>query len=143
MKQRCRNKNLSNYNDYGGRGIKVCKRWEKFENFRDDMLATHEEHLSLDRIDNNGNYEPNNCRWATIKQQANNTRRSNRIKTNVKQKVNVKKKVAQISSDGKVVKVWESQLHAAKTLGLVQGLISYRCRNKKHKDYAGFRWEFA
>jgi hypothetical protein len=78
MRQRCSCKNRSNFQDYGGRGIKVCDRWNTFENFLEDMGEPPGKDYSLDRIDVNGNYCRENCRWATNKDQANN-RRNNRI----------------------------------------------------------------
>lgn len=74
--QRCKNTKDKNYAGYGGRGIKVCERWSRFENFIADMGARPSRRHSLDRIDVNGGYEPDNCRWATIKVQ-NGNRRSN------------------------------------------------------------------
>lgn len=77
MLYRCSNAKDKSYADYGGRGIKVCDRWKKsFINFLADMGERPSEDYSLDRIDNDGNYEPSNCRWATQKEQMNNTRRS-------------------------------------------------------------------
>ena len=88
MKERCLNKNCAAYLSYGGRGITVCDRWHKFENFRDDMYESYLSHVnefgekntSIDRIDNNGNYCKENCRWATRKEQNNNTRKNVYVK---------------------------------------------------------------
>jgi hypothetical protein len=76
MKRRCQNPNHDKYRYYGGRGIKVCDRWQSFENFLEDMGEKPEGAYSLDRIDPNGNYEPSNCRWADHYTQTRNTRRN-------------------------------------------------------------------
>lgn len=81
MKLRCMKKQNKSYSNYGGRGIKVCDRWlgkYGFDNFLKDM-GERPEGSSLDRIDNNGNYSPGNCRWATIHQQSGNKRNNNDV----------------------------------------------------------------
>ena len=75
MKRRCINTNNPRYADYGGRGIKICERWvDSFEKFFEDMGDTYSSGLELDRIDVNGDYSPENCRWATKSTQSFNTR---------------------------------------------------------------------
>ena len=81
MKERCQKEYAPNYANYGGRGIKVCERWETFENFYQDM-GEPIKGMSLDRIDNDGDYSPQNCKWSTAKEQTNNRRNNHPISFN-------------------------------------------------------------
>lgn len=80
IKSRCNNKNHEYYHIYGGRGIKVCDRWQDFMNFYSDMIEGYSEGLTVERLNVNGDYSPENCVWATNKEQGNN-KRSNRVFT--------------------------------------------------------------
>ena len=82
MKNRCINSKVTSYKNYGARGIKVCDRWLKFENFLADMGERPSDQHSIERIDNDGNYEPSNCKWATRAEQVNNKRNTRNITAN-------------------------------------------------------------
>lgn len=73
MRQRCSNPNDKNYNRYGGRGIRVCESWDSFESFLRDMGPKPSARHSIDRLNNDGNYEPSNCAWRTQFEQCQNT----------------------------------------------------------------------
>lgn len=107
MKKRCFNKNCVGYRWYGARGIVVCDKWMKFENFYADM-GDPPEGTSIDRINTNGNYEPGNCRWATDKEQANNT---------------CKNKFIEYAGKRQTVAQW------AEEIGIGAGTIWWRIRN--------------
>lgn len=107
MKTRCYNSNRQQYKDYGGRGIAMCNEWkDNFEAFWEWSLSNgYNSNLSLDRINNDGNYEPGNCRWATRETQARNTRMLRSTNTSgangVSWDKNKKKWIAYIRANGK------------------------------------------
>ena len=80
MRQRCRDKNAHGYENYGGRGITICPEWDDYAVFREwAMSAGYQDDLTIDRIDVDGNYCPENCRWATAEEQANNMTKNRMI----------------------------------------------------------------
>lgn len=84
MIYRCTNPNVKEYKYYGARGIRVCRRWQKFDNFYADMGLPPLYKISIDRIDNDGPYSPRNCRWATRQEQAQNKSNSRLLTLNGK-----------------------------------------------------------
>ena len=109
MKVRCLNKNNKSYRDYGGRGISVCSEWqESFSSFYEWSINNgYKENLTLDRINFNGNYAPDNCKWSTLKEQMNNTRKNIFL---------------EYDGDTKTVKEW------AETLGVSQYTLYSRVK---------------
>ena len=87
LKNRCTNPNIPGYKNYGGRGITVCKDWYDFSNFIKDMGKRPGENYSLDRINNDGNYCKDNCRWATKHEQVRNRRTNVYVEYKGKQRI--------------------------------------------------------
>lgn len=89
MKNRCNNPKNIKYHIYGGKGITYCDKWENFEGFWKDMKEGYSDNLTLDRINNNGNYNKDNCRWATYTQQNNNRKNNVQIDKSVSELINI------------------------------------------------------
>lgn len=122
MRARCNNPNNANYHRYGGRGIKVCDRWsEGFQNFLDDMGPQPFARASIDRIDNDKGYEPDNCRWAGYKTQSRN--RSTNIQVQ--------------RSDGLI---FRSTVDADEMMGVARGSV-WNAASGFSKTSAGFTWK--
>ena len=127
MKARCYNSNNNRYHRYGGRGITVCSEWLEFAPFRDWALSNgYKEGLSIDRIDNGGNYEPDNCQWLT---------------NGMNKRKDAEKRVIQYNFDSSFVAEFVSTMKAARLTGVYQGNISRVC-NGSRKTAGGFIWEY-
>lgn len=123
MKYRCNNPNFRLYKNYGGRGIKVCEKWAaSFEAFYADMGPRPSELHSIERIDNDGNYEPDNCRWATRKEQQRNRRACRPV----------------IRGDGESYK---TLVEAAEVVGTCAENIRSVCSGKT-KTAGGYTWAY-
>lgn len=109
MRQRCENPNCTKYPNWGGRGIAVCDEWHDFAKFQDWAVSNgYDKELSIDRIDVNGNYQPDNCRWVTSVVQMNNQRANRRI---------------EVSGETRTIAEW------SRLVGIKQGTIASRIDN--------------
>jgi hypothetical protein len=124
MKGRCNNPMIEKFSYYGGRGIEVCEQWHRFEVFRDWALTNgYAAHLSIDRIDRDGNYEPANCRWVSHTTQMRNTSHNRAV----------------VRSDGRR---FELIIDAARETGCTAGAIVQVCQGKNKTAY-GYGWCYA
>ena len=129
MKQRCCNQNVSNYHNYGGRGIKVCDEWMRdFKAFYDWAITNGwKKGLSIDRINNDGDYSPSNCKWSTRTEQLNNTRQNKLL--------SYKGKIQTISQWAREIGMKEETLRTRLNLGWdVEKALTTPIR--KHKEYS-------
>jgi hypothetical protein len=123
MRQRCNYPKHAGFRHYGGRGIKVCARWSRFKAFLEDMGPKPSPQHSLDRIDNDGDYEPGNCRWATKQEQIYNS--------------NLVRPVQR--SDGKL---YASVSIAAREVGVPHSNIWAVCHGRRRTS-AGYGWAYS
>jgi hypothetical protein len=132
MVQRCNNPNNKKYRDYSGRGIKVCEAWKDFRVFFADM-GPRPDGLTLDRINNNGNYEPGNCRWATYHEQRINSRPKSHVSSNLHF-------FYAHGLNGEIV-IWNNQREFAIKFGLNPSHVGGCLRNerKQHRGWT-FQW---
>ena len=147
IKERCYDKNRREYANYGGRGIRMCDSWrESYECFRDWANAngydvtkgSHE--CTIDRIDNDGDYCPENCRWVDSVIQNNNMRKRKHVN---RQFANKEVAVDLIDADGKIVKTYKSITDAAHDTGCSAQCISRVCRGIYRTTNGGMRWQYS
>lgn len=127
MRKRCNNPNSNTYKYYGGRGIRVCREWDDFLNFYNWSISNgYQEALSIDRVDYDGDYTPDNCRWVTSEIQNSNTRKNKEFKA---------------TSPGGEIFYHDSNARFAKEHNLNREYIR-SCLIGKQKTYKGWRFEY-
>ncbi len=131
IKQRCYNNKCSDYPRYGGRGVSMCEEWKDFILFKEWAITNgYQEGLTIDRIDNNGNYDATNGRWVTrVENISKDAGKSSR------------KPVGQFDLNGTLVATYVSAKQAGRETGFSQGNISNVCRGEQRQTN-GFRWEY-
>lgn len=137
MLQRCENPNNSSFANYGGRGISVCEEWHDYESFKKWAFATgYNEKLTLDRVDVNGNYEPDNCRWASYSTQLSNRRHYSRKEMH--------KSVEAIGPDGNAVKAFDSISDAIEWLSdkTKDGTGISKALHGAQETAYGYKWRY-
>ena len=141
MKRRCFNPNYKQYSDYGGRGITVCDRWKNsFENFFADMGLKPSPDHSLDRIDNDGDYQKDNCKWSTKAEQSNNQRSNKPL-------ITIKNETQTISHWAKKMSISEQVIHTRLKLGwsefdaVMTPLETVRLITIEGETYTVSQWE--
>ena len=141
IKNRCNNPNHHAYKDYGGRGIKICDEWQNdFISFYTWAINNgYKEKLTIDRKNNNGNYEPNNCRWTTMKIQCQNRRFYDKSGTNNPRA----KKVSKYTLTGEKIKTYNTIKDACKDNNIkgTGSCISACCKGKQNFAY-GYIWKY-
>lgn len=142
MLDRCYRKTCTGYKDYGGRGIKVCKRWRhSFENFYADMGKRPSSKYSIERNNGNAGYKPSNCRWATRKEQNSNQRRNIRLTYNGETKI-LSDWARTIGIDPKALQVrivgrhWSIKRALTEPLRKLDGKVTYHGRTQSVTDWA-------
>ena len=126
MRRRCSNKNYKGYHRYGGRGITVCDIWEDFAVFREWALTHgYNDSMTIDRINNNGNYEPNNCQWIL--------KGENIIKDQAKP-------VRQLDLEGNLIATYPSVSEASRQTGIHN--IGIVCNGGRCKKAGGYKWTY-
>lgn len=134
MKQRCNNPNNPKYHIYGGRGIKVCDRWmESFENFYEDNKDKYKDGLTIDRIDSNGDYCPENVQWVT--------KSENSSRTSKRRPVNQYRIIPDQPGKYVFLKKWDSAQQAGESLGIIPYGITMCCKKKTKSAYK-YYWEY-
>lgn len=139
MKDRCTNTNNPKYQNYGGKGIKVCDKWQTWEGFWEDIKDKYKEGLTIDRIDSNKDYCPENVQWIPLLENA------------IKHELYVKPvnqyeiiKTSEKTKKYKFIKQWNSATDAARDLGLNRQTIQMVCAKYPNRNSCGgYYWEYA
>lgn len=127
MRTRCNNPNCLSYKNYGGRGIKICDEWDEFLNFYNWAIYNgYSDNLTLDRIDNNSGYRPDNCRWVTVKEQCNNQRKNIYVTYNGKKCH--PKEVSELSG------ISFNTIYSARNVQGITDFTDFKPRNAEYKN---------